>query len=257
MPYTAYNDKADCSFTYVHFDFCLGNNSGILNDFSLAGIIPAEAVKKEAAIFKKACTEFEQSLPMSSIALKGSFTMLLSSILRYCSSFCNNNSDIRNEGNRNESNIKSKVRNYINRNKAMSDNNSHKRQNNPCSNFFQPFNTSNHDSNSQKSKSMAKLTVLQPVFQYVENNLDKQIKNNELATIVNMSEKYFISYFRSALGITPGNYITQLKMNKARDYLYQEKYSIKEIANILGYSDQYIFSKAFKKYFNVPPSKFL
>jgi len=111
--------------------------------------------------------------------------------------------------------------------------------------------------NNQGQKCIAKLTVLQPVFQYVENNLDRPMKIDELSAIVNMSEKYFISYFKSALGITPGNYITQLKMNKARDYLYQEKYSIKEIANLLGYSDQYTFSKAFKKYFNVSPSKFI
>lgn len=67
MPYIAYNDKEDCNFIYVHFDFCIGNNSRILNDFSLAGIIPAEAVKKEALIFKKACAEFEQGLPMSGV----------------------------------------------------------------------------------------------------------------------------------------------------------------------------------------------
>jgi AraC family transcriptional regulator len=229
VPYIAYNDKSGCNFVYIHFDFCLGNNSRILNDFSLAGIVPAEAVKKEASIFKKACAEFEQSFPMSSIALKGSFTMLLSSILRYCNSFCDISSETNGSSN-------SKIKNSF---------------------FFQPFNTIINDVSNQDSKSIAKLAVLQPVFQYVENNLDKQIKNNELSAQVNMSEKYFIAYFKSALGITPGNYITQLKMNKARDYLYQEKYSIKEIANLLGYSDQYAFSKAFKKYFNVPPSKFI
>lgn len=229
VPYIAYNDKSGCNFVYIHFDFCLGNNSRILNDFSLAGIVPAEAVKEEATIFNKACKEFKKNLPMSSITLKGSFTMLLSSILRYCNSFCDISSEI-NEG------CNTKVKN---------------------SNFFQPFNTINNDASNQDSKSIAKLAVLQPVFRYVENNLKKQIKNDELAAVVNMSEKYFISYFKSALGITPGNYITQLKMNKARDYLYQEKYSIKEIASLLGYSDQYAFSKAFKKYFNVPPSKFI
>lgn len=58
------------------------------------------------------------------------------------------------------------------------------------------------------------------------------------------------------LGITPGQYINQIKMNRARDYLYEKKYTIQQIAGFLGYPDPFTFSKAFKKFYNVPPSKF-
>jgi len=41
-------------------------------------------------------------------------------------------------------------------------------------------------------------------------------------------------------------------MNRARDYLYQGKYTIiKEISSMLGYPDQYSFSKAFKKHYKM------
>ncbi len=79
---------------------------------------------------------------------------------------------------------------------------------------------------------------------------------NELAALVGISEKYFITYFKKALGITPGQYIYQIKMNRAREYLNEKKYTIQQIANLLGYPDPFTFSKAFKKYYNVPPSKF-
>lgn len=100
------------------------------------------------------------------------------------------------------------------------------------------------------------LDVLQDVFQYVDANLQRSIRMNELAAIAGVSEKYFISLFKKTVGITPGQYISQIKMNRARDYLYEKKYTIQQIAGFLGYPDPFTFSKAFKKYYNVPPSKF-
>lgn len=68
----------------------------------------------------------------------------------------------------------------------------------------------------------ASLEVLQNVFPYVDANLHRAIRVNELAVIAGVSEKYFISLFKKILGITPGQYINQIKMNRARDYLYEK-----------------------------------
>ncbi|MCJ7842955.1 AraC family transcriptional regulator [Lederbergia sp. NSJ-179] len=101
------------------------------------------------------------------------------------------------------------------------------------------------------------LDTLQPVFNYIEDHLHQSLHIKDLAKIVGMSEKYFITYFKQALGVPPGRYIYQLKMNQARNLLYKGLYSIKEIAYMLGYPDPYSFSKAFKKYYKVPPSQFI
>ncbi|WP_258166409.1 AraC family transcriptional regulator [Paenibacillus sp. PCH8] len=110
--------------------------------------------------------------------------------------------------------------------------------------------------NRKPRKPEGSLDILQHVFRYVDDNLHRAIRVNELAAIAGVSEKYFISLFKKILGITPGQYMNQIKMNRARDYLYEKKYTIQQIAGFLGYPDPFTFSKAFKKVYNVPPSKF-
>lgn len=101
------------------------------------------------------------------------------------------------------------------------------------------------------------LQALQPVFSYIHDHLHQSLPIKKLAQLAGLSEKYFINYFKAALGITPGQYIYQLKMNRARELLYSHQFSIQQIADILGYADPYSFSKAFKKHYRVPPSKFI
>lgn len=110
-----------------------------------------------------------------------------------------------------------------------------------------------NESNHKRSTS---LQTLQPIFEYIHDHLHQPIRIEELAELAGMSEKYFIKYFKLALGVTPGLYIYQLKMNRARKLLYSKRYSIQQIADMLGYPDPFSFSKAFKKYYKVPPSQF-
>jgi AraC family transcriptional regulator len=100
------------------------------------------------------------------------------------------------------------------------------------------------------------LSSLQPVFLHIQTHLHRSIRIPELSSLAGMSEKYFIRYFKQALGVTPGQYMYQLKMNRARDLLHSNRYTIQQIAGLLGYPDPFTFSKAFKKYYKVSPSKF-
>lgn len=112
-----------------------------------------------------------------------------------------------------------------------------------------------HDPTNQKLS--MDFVKLQPVFDYIHEHLHQPIRVEEIADVAGMSEKYFITYFKQSIGLTPGRYIYQLKMNRARELLYLKRYSIQQIASMLGYPDPYSFSKAFKKYYKVPPSKFV
>lgn len=65
--------------------------------------------------------------------------------------------------------------------------------------------------------------------------------------------------FRTAYGITPKEYLDSLRMELAKDYLriYGNILSIKEIANMCGFSDSLYFSRKFKKTFGVCPKEYV
>lgn len=115
----------------------------------------------------------------------------------------------------------------------------------------------NINQSDRKNKQSKKILRLYPALNHITNHFYEPLYISELARLCLMSEKYFITVFKNTINISPVQYITQLKMNKALEYLYEQKYSVKEIAAMLGYSDQYTFSKAFKKYYRFAPSKYL
>lgn len=61
--------------------------------------------------------------------------------------------------------------------------------------------------------------------------------------------------FKEYFGITVYDFITRLRMEKAKKLLMDEQLSISEVTQLVGFSHQNNFSIAFKKYFGVPPSE--
>lgn len=82
-----------------------------------------------------------------------------------------------------------------------------------------------------------KVDNMKTVLQYINDNILNEITVKELADTLHMSEKYFITYFKNIIGLTPFSYITSIKMKKAYEYIGAKGYSVKQTADILGYSD--------------------
>ena len=67
---------------------------------------------------------------------------------------------------------------------------------------------------------------------------------------------YFINVFKNIYKKTPKKYIVEMRMEKAKELLIYSRYSVSEIAEKLGYSDNTYFSNAFKSYMGVSPLNF-
>ena len=62
--------------------------------------------------------------------------------------------------------------------------------------------------------------------------------------------------FKKFLGVTPKQYLTRLRLNKAIDMLSRGDASVREIAYACGYDDEKYFSRVFKQNFGCPPMQF-
>jgi len=207
VPYTARAATDACRFIFAHFEFGIGERSGMLQHFPLAGVVPGSRMEEEGRHFSKIFDSGRLEDGLTRLRLKGSLTLVVARILQLHAQGRYSGLDAA------PANKRSRIR---------------------------------------------QLDALREVLAAMHARLHESVSVADLAREAGMSEKYFIAYFKRALGVTPGQYMYQMRMNKARDYLYNRRaYSIQEIAAMLGYADAYTFSKAFKKYYNVAPSRFV
>jgi len=71
----------------------------------------------------------------------------------------------------------------------------------------------------------------------------------------NISQYHFFRLFKNVYGQSPYQYMKQLRMRKAKEILQKEPIPLAQLALGVGYSDIFSFSKAYKQYFGVSPSK--
>lgn len=91
---------------------------------------------------------------------------------------------------------------------------------------------------------------------FINKNLACSLKISDLAKQYNLSERTFQRAFIKFIGTSPKNYIIQTKMKRAVVLLQTTASHIQEIAESLGYYSPFQFSRDFKKYFDVSPSKY-
>jgi len=79
---------------------------------------------------------------------------------------------------------------------------------------------------------------------------------DNVASTVNVSPNYFSSLFNQETGMTFIEYLTDIRMEKAKDYLRCSGRKITEIGILVGYQDSHYFSYIFRKTQNCTPSEY-
>ena len=97
---------------------------------------------------------------------------------------------------------------------------------------------------------------IQPAIDFISKNYNKEIKNDELAKICNVSTVYFRKLFKNITGTSPIAYTHNIRIEKAKEMLKSDYGTISDIAQSVGYPSIYDFSRAFKKHTGISPSKY-
>lgn len=95
--------------------------------------------------------------------------------------------------------------------------------------------------------------LLQQVEEFVRAQLPYDIHVDDLARCVGYSVPHFSELFKSAMGLTPSDYIFERRMSRAEELLRTGNYLIGEVARLVGYFDQGHFTGLFRRHFGLAP----
>ena len=98
--------------------------------------------------------------------------------------------------------------------------------------------------------------LVNSTIEFMKNNLHKSLSIKDFAANENLSTSRFSEVFKEKTGYPPVHYFIKLKIQKSCQYLYFTDLNIKEICIKVGFTDQYYFSRIFKKIMGVPPSRY-
>ena len=121
---------------------------------------------------------------------------------------------------------------------------------------MQFYETVNHEtllSDSQLSRN----DLLSEILAYMNKRIAEPVTIEEICHEFYISRSSLQALFKTHLNTSPKNYLLNIKLQKSKELIRENQYTISEIAYMLGFSSIHYFSRLFKKYFNTTPSAYL
>ena len=98
--------------------------------------------------------------------------------------------------------------------------------------------------------------VIDRAREYIQNNYKNDISLDDVSREIDISPYYFSKIFKEAMGENFIEYLTNLRIEKAKELLDKTDMSMKEICVEVGYSNPNYFSRIFKKNVGVTPTEY-
>ena len=95
------------------------------------------------------------------------------------------------------------------------------------------------------------------IISYIEHNYsDPNLSLSSIADALSFNPSYLTRFFKERNGVPLMQYVDNIRLEKARELLKASDYNIKQIVNLVGYTDEANFFRKFKKREGMPPSQF-
>ncbi|OLQ74344.1 transcriptional regulator [Photobacterium proteolyticum] len=107
----------------------------------------------------------------------------------------------------------------------------------------------------QYCKQDSALSRVSKVINHVQAHYEQKLAIDELADMAGMSVSSFHRAFKQVVTDPPLQYIKKIRLNKARTLMVQDRMPANVAAVKVGYESATQFSREFKRYFGLPPSK--
>ena len=91
---------------------------------------------------------------------------------------------------------------------------------------------------------------------YIDSHYQNDLSLDEISQSLNISPYYFSKLFKEELGITFIEYLTRIRLSRARELLAQGTIPVKDVCTTVGYQDPNYFSRLFRRTEGISPSEY-
>jgi two-component system response regulator YesN len=106
------------------------------------------------------------------------------------------------------------------------------------------------------SQDAKKVTQITPAINYIDANYDKPLTLAEIAKASHLSSSRLAHVFKEQMGITIIDYLTSVRIERAKRLLLATNQNCTEICFQVGYNNQSYFTRTFKDLVGIPPRQF-
>ena len=100
-------------------------------------------------------------------------------------------------------------------------------------------------------------SAIAKTLRYIKKNFDNpHLSVKELADLVFLTPTYFSALFKNRMDKTVGQYLTEIRIEKSKEYLHDGELKLYHVAIKSGYTDANYFAKLFKKQTGMTPSEY-
>ncbi|MBP1754211.1 MAG: hypothetical protein H6Q59_609 [Firmicutes bacterium] len=99
--------------------------------------------------------------------------------------------------------------------------------------------------------------IVKATKEYLENHYSEDISLEDVAEQVNISPQYFSKLIKKTTGFNFIDWLSMLRVKKAKELLTNSNLTVKEVCFMVGYKDPNYFSRIFKKRIGITPSEYI
>ncbi len=108
----------------------------------------------------------------------------------------------------------------------------------------------------KQSRNYSTTLKMEKIIQYLHQNINTRVILTELSELVQLSSTYLSRAFKETTGYSVIEFFNKIKIDKAKELIIEGNKRVKEVAQALGFTDEFYFSRIFKRIEGISPSEY-
>ncbi|MDD3225427.1 MAG: AraC family transcriptional regulator [Clostridium sp.] len=97
---------------------------------------------------------------------------------------------------------------------------------------------------------------VEAIIKYMHENINHTIKLDDISSLTSLSSTYLAKIFKEVTGYSIIQFFNKMKIDKAKEIIALGDKKINEVSQMLGFKDEFYFSRLFKKIEGISPKDF-